>query len=474
MPKIEYVVFSDMHLGAENSLLTNLVKGGYQTDNSKASPVMIQMVECLRTVLSKCNPEEKPTLVLNGDLMELALTTTNDASMAFLRFIELVMPEDESQRLFKPDILFIPGNHDHNLWETSRYNFYISSLKSIKPHDKIFPLLHITKMFEKPKVTVDLLSSLVQIYPYLRDSKVNVKAAYPAFAHRHKEKDKCVIFSHGHFIESMYSIMTNIDIMLFPDRRPPASLNDLESQNFAWIDFFWSTMGRSGIVGKDVQLLYDKMQDGNEVERIITSFARSISMKKKNKIVAWFEWKVLKELFHLTLAKTAKKERSESGILSDDCFEGLKKYLEIYIRNQLVYELDDDIPDDLTFIFGHTHKPFQQYVDFLGYTGKVRVFNSGGWVVDTTTASTFHGGNIILVDDNLDTVALKMYREDDFTPGFQIITHDLKNEKNDLYKCLVDEISFNQEPWLEFERVATREVLMRHEYLKEIIKSNSL
>ena len=58
--------------------------------------------------------------------------------------------------------------------------------------------------------------------------------------------------------------------------------------------------------------------------------------------------------------------------------EGRKKYLEVYLRNQLVYKLDDDIPDDLTFIFGHIHKPFQQYMGFLGYNGKIKVFNSGG------------------------------------------------------------------------------------------------
>lgn len=474
MAQIEFVVLTDMHLGAENSLLTNLVEGGYQTDNLKASPVMIKLVDCLRQVLIMNPSEIKPKLVLNGDLMELALTTTNDASMAFQRFIELTMPEEESKMLFDPEIIFIPGNHDHHLWESSRYNSFIKSLQEMKVGEKINPLIHVTKMFDPPQLISELLTSLIQMYPHLKQKNVNIKTVYPAYAHLHQKKDKCVIFSHGHFIESMYSIMTSIDEMLFPDRPKPSSLNDLEAQNFAWIDFFWSTMGRSGIVGKDVQLLYDKMQDGNEVERIIESFAKNIAMKKRCKLIAWIEWKFLKEIMQLTLAKQAKKERNESGILSDDCLSGLKKYMEVYIRNQLDFELQSNIPSDITFLFGHTHKPFLQYMDFLGYNGKVKVINSGGWVVDTTEVMSFHGGSILLVDDNLDTVALRMYNEGEYKPRIEIVKHGDHYDDTDLFRLLSENLDFSKEPWRSFEEIVEVEVNLRHKYLKEIIKSNAL
>jgi len=94
MPDIRYVCLSDMHFGEEDSLLTNLNKRTARVDVAEASPVLIRMAEGLRTLIGKnVNLEIKPTLILNGDILELALCSTSDASMAFLRFIELVMEE---------------------------------------------------------------------------------------------------------------------------------------------------------------------------------------------------------------------------------------------------------------------------------------------------------------------------------------------------------------------------------------------
>jgi UDP-2,3-diacylglucosamine pyrophosphatase LpxH len=474
MAQIKYVVISDMHLGAENSLLTNLIPGGYQTDNTKPSPVLIKLVEGLRELISKNSPDHKPKLVLNGDLMEFALTSVNNASMAFQRFIELVMPEDESQCLFDSEIIFLAGNHDHNIWETSRYNYYVHLLKEAKPGEKINQLSHVTNLFEAPYIECHLLTALVQMYPHLKAKNVLINTAYPAFAVQHEQKDKCLIISHGHYIESMYSLMTVLDEMIFPDRVKPSLFQDLESENFAWIDFFWSTMGRSGLVGRDVQLLYDKMQDNSEVQRIISQIAKSLSMKQKNFVVRWIEFNLLKEVMKLTLGKQASKERNQGSILSGDALEGLKKLMEVYMLNQIKFELNKAVPSDMTFLFGHTHKPFGEYMDFLGYNGKVRVFNTGGWVVDTTEQMNYHGGTVLLVDDELDVVALKLYHEGNYQPSFMICDHDKKFHENNFYNCLVEDIRFDKEPWTSLAHTIEMEVNLRHQYLKEIIKSNSL
>ena len=81
MPDIRYVCFSDMHLGEEDSLLTNLKTDSTEIDPSQPSPIMIQLVECLRYLISQNESDKKPTLILNGDILELALTTTNVSAM---------------------------------------------------------------------------------------------------------------------------------------------------------------------------------------------------------------------------------------------------------------------------------------------------------------------------------------------------------------------------------------------------------
>ena len=94
MPDIRYVCLSDMHLGAETSLLTNLSPDG-KIDPLHPSPLLNGLVNCLRELILKNEDTKPPTLILNGDIFELALAEDNDAAMAFQRFIELSMLERE-------------------------------------------------------------------------------------------------------------------------------------------------------------------------------------------------------------------------------------------------------------------------------------------------------------------------------------------------------------------------------------------
>lgn len=50
MPDIRYVCLSDMHLGAQNSLLTTLTPDSKDTDPVVASPVLLCLVTCLNKI----------------------------------------------------------------------------------------------------------------------------------------------------------------------------------------------------------------------------------------------------------------------------------------------------------------------------------------------------------------------------------------------------------------------------------------
>ncbi|MCC7297555.1 MAG: metallophosphoesterase [Bacteroidia bacterium] len=472
MTNIEYVVVSDFHLGAENSLLTNLVKDSYQTDNSKPSPVMEHLVKCLRDVFAKNPQVKKPKLVLNGDLMELAFTTENQAGMAFQRFVELTMPENEADWMFDPEFVIIPGNHDHNLWETARYGNFIEELEKMKPHEFIKPSIHITKMFNPVKINCQFLTGLLRMYPHLRAKGAMVTTAYPALAQLNNATDKCLIISHGHFIESMYSFISILDKMIFPERVEPTILSDLEQENFAWIDFFWSTLGRSGTPGNDLSLMYDKMQNPEEVSKMIENFCTSVANHEKNFILRYLEKNILEEVVQFLIEKAIALEKNQNGVLTPDTQLGLKKYLEVFIKNQLDFELNGAIPTKVSFLFGHTHKPFEQDIEFSEYEGMVKVFNSGGWVVDTLEPMPFHGGSVLLVDESLDTVALQMYKEGKYKPSLEVSGFNQHMDYNALYDWLNKALDFDAEPWTEFGRVTEKEVKLRYKYLAELMQKN--
>jgi hypothetical protein len=192
-------------------------------------------------------------------------------------------------------------------------------------------------MFTPETIKASFLSDLIHNYPHLKHVKVNTM--YPAFAVQHKSISRCVIFSHAHFVESMYQLLSTMDCMIFPDRFPPQTLAELEKRNFAWIDFFWSVLGRSGIVGKDVSLMYDKMQSPKQIEEMVDRFSENLVGDNGNFIVKWIEKEVLEDVLNFAFQKMAASERNQNGYLTPGTLEGLQKYMEVQILKQLEIEL---------------------------------------------------------------------------------------------------------------------------------------
>ena len=84
--------------------------------------------------------------------------------------------------------------------------------------------------------------------------------------------------------------------------------------------------------------------------------------------------------------------------------------LEGPVRGQVRREWTD-VPQEVTFVYGHTHKPFTDRWAVPGFPAPVRIFNTGGWVVDTTEPAPVQAGVAVLVNDELDAVSLQFYRQ---------------------------------------------------------------
>jgi len=414
MVVIRYVCLSDLHLGADNSLLTHL-NADSVVDPLQPSAVLTDLISWLASVLREVNGALRPTLILNGDLLELALALDNKAIMAFERLLELLFPVGK-EPLVADEIVFLPGNHDHHMWETARETQYAQFLQRRDPGTFLEPPWHATQMFnlDAPlSVAAPILNSVIDRYVYLR-GRVNVKTVYPNYGILNEKKTKCVIFTHGHYVEPIYLLMTRLGNTLFPDRPKPIFIWDIEAENFAWIDFFWSAMGRSGDVGDYIERVYDMLL----VPELRSKLAHQIGQ------LAGREWfanhpelgKILggglTPLVSHVLDRSYGLEKMQTDqALSPDAQAGLKWYVQDPLRQQLLMELDDNTPEEVTVIFGHTHKPFSATYTFAGFPGPTYVYNSGGWVVDTETIEPMHGGAIVLVDDELNVVSARMYNE---------------------------------------------------------------
>jgi hypothetical protein len=419
---IRYVIVSDLHFGAENSVLTTLnerpataTETGFSVDPQRPSPALSGLVDGLRELTR--GQDRPPTLILAGDVLDLALSVDEVCAMVFRLFANLAF--SDGSPVFDPVIHYVPGNHDHHQWEVARESQYVGYVSGQSGTAELAPPWHTTKLRssdERPEASSALLTALTRSQP--GGSTAEVQVSYPNLALQSASGRRSLIVSHGHFTESIYSMMSRLRDTLYPDQRrePPTDIAALEEENFAWIDFFWSTLGRSGQVGSDMGLIYADLTSPTDIDTLVANLVAGMLDKKGPGFLHRPEEAALNEIFKREANKIAKSERATpTAALTDAGRAGLTDYLQGPVRNQLLQEWGQ-VPDELTFVYGHTHKPFVGRLSLAGFPGQVDVVNTGGWVVDTATPWPVQAGVAVLINDDLDTASLQFYRQ---SPGSQ-------------------------------------------------------
>jgi UDP-2,3-diacylglucosamine pyrophosphatase LpxH len=470
MPDIRYVILSDLHFGAENSILTALDdRADPCADPTRCSPVLSAFADCLAEIVQANEGADPPTLILAGDVLELALADDEVAIAVFEQFSDLVLGE---HRLFDDEIWFVPGNHDHHLWETAREQRYAEQIRALGATDPIPPPWHATRMFERPEdpvVPADLLTSVVQ--RHRKDSTVRVRTFYPNLGIS-GDGDRCVIVHHGHFIESMYLLMSNLNLVMF-DRPVPRDVWQLETDNFAWIDFFWSSLGRSGDVGQDVSRLYDMLQSEEAMQRLGLTLATAIAERAPGgRARRWVTARVVRDLMaHLARRATRLERHHPTEPLSANAQLGLQEYLEGPLLAQITAERDE-VPET-TLVFGHTHKPFEATRDATGYSAPVDLANTGGWVVDTTEPNPLQGAAAVIVDENLRVASLRLYNQMPDDAQYQVRIAPVGDADSDLVNRLSGLVHPESGTWRALSDAVAQAVPLRQRALATIIQRST-
>jgi hypothetical protein len=466
MPEIRYICLSDLHLGADNSLLTRLGSHPGEVDPAQPSEVLLQLASCLRELVHHNHSPVPPTLILNGDALELALAQDNVALMVFERFLELMFPA-AGPPLVAPKILLNPGNHDHHLWEIARETQYIEFLegkRSKVPARTLPPPWHTTSIFNRRPVDSVLLNAIVSRHPHMASQGVSVGAVYPNFCL--KNQNKWVIFSHGHYIESIYWLMSSLSDFVFPRRRRPSSIGDIETENFAWIDFFWSAMGRSGAAGMNIEHIYDMLLVPHARRKLIRRLARAAGHHWIPRAPWLGEWLGLLSapLISILLNRIAVLEKVRTGTpLSRKARHGLKTYIEGPLAAQIRDEDNHSMPAQTAFVFGHTHKPFAENMDYGHFPPAMAVYNTGGWVVDTEQTEPAHGGAIVVLDEQFNVASLRMYNEARNAHDYRVRVETVDSGRNPLYTHLAQLVNSDKDPWRSFSQAVAADIAQYHQ-----------
>lgn len=466
---IGWICLSDTHFGAENSLLSDLPTGSIKVDVIQPSPVLEKLVECLAALVATNSGANKPTLVLNGDILEMALAEDNVAAMVFDRFIDLAFAG--SQPIFDDTIVYLAGNHDHHMWETARERQYSDYVAGRPPDSPLEAPWHATLMFERDgggHPQAELLTALVQ---RRGGEQLTVNVAYPNYAVG--DDNRVVIFHHGHFIEALYRLMSTLRAAIFPGQQAGPDIWDWESDNFAWIDFFWSSLGRSGQAGEDVGLIYDCLQQPASIGLLASNLAAAAVGRIPHLprlLLRPARW-AIRPIIRRLATKVLTHERAHADILlTAGAEKGLDAFLKGPLRRQLERERPGGSNSDVNFVFGHTHKPFERVQRVDGFRNPVSVYNTGGWVVDTLTTKPVQGASIVVVDTAYQVASIRVYNQSDNTSDYRVTVGP---DNSLLAQQLKGVIDFSAGAWADLSASVASAVAVRHDALGEIIKRGS-
>ena len=403
---VRYLVVSDLHLGALNSVLTNVADSGTAVDREAPSPALSALGACLASLTARGAP---PELVVLGDLFELALTPLDDAAATFAHFaraLGLGTPGGAVARQLR----FVAGNHDHHMWTRARMEHDARIVRETPRGQPLQQPEHVTAMFDDPAAPPVRARFIEALVEWSSDgASIEAVHSYPNFGLVDGSGERAIVMHHGHFVEHLYRIVSSLDD-LFGDPSRGRSASELERENAGWIDFFWSSEGDSGDAGMDVRVLYESLVSGRTIDAEINRASRLLGRGRRG-FVARLERYVATRLALRAHHTLAQRERHHSqAVLSRDADTGLEMYLGGPVRNELVSALGR-VPADTTFLFGHTHKPFVATRGVTGYPRPVTLVNTGGWVVDHPEPEPLKGATAVLIDADLRTVALELYRQ---------------------------------------------------------------
>jgi hypothetical protein len=470
--KKNYVCLSDLHLGAAYSVLSKVDNNG-RFSAGTASDNLKNLADGLAGLIPRVF-DEPPVLVLLGDCLDFDFATMEDLAEAFKCLMQTLFKDRDRPLFDQNEIVVIPGNHDHRLWQYEKDRLFIQHYPDKGPR------YHTTSLFDPQGIPSYFLNSLRE-QALDRDDGPEIRLYYPNVGIRTsdqaEQQTRMVILHHGHFVESLYRLMTQLhDLLaellqqLATDKAIPL-VEQLERDNGAWIDFLWSSLGASQRGADNASRLFDIMMDPAASHRYIRKLADQICLyiSQNYGIAAEAQIqipqaagmtvkKLVIGLLETALGNTFQTERmAYHYLLTEAGIDGLRWYLSRPLRDEILKQRVYDsanIQPNVSFIFGHTHKPFQDRLPVVGYTQPVNIYNTGGWVLDDPGLISQQGAAAMFIDKQCNVASLRLFQDPVNQHVAKVHAQGLGNgdEDNPLLKRMQAALSTHEQAtcWLTF------------------------
>ncbi|MFN0161127.1 MAG: metallophosphoesterase [Burkholderiales bacterium] len=469
MSPVRYVCLSDLHLGADYSLMTLAGEGGGM-DLSRPSRTLETFGAALRRMVPLLGDGTPPTLLLMGDVLDMGLSSMVEVSSAFQRFIEVLFPRDGPQ-VFSDQVICIPGNHDHHLWVRAQDRHFVERLARVAPGAAAEDMIEATSLFDPEPLPSPLLTTLMAAYPHL--SAAQVRIAYPNLGLASADGRRCILLHHGHYLDATYRAMSTLNGKLTGNDALPATVAQIEAENGSWVDFLFSDLGSSGELGRDAATLYEISRDAGAShwfcekvgDALLGGLGHAIGVGGSTKLPMGVTIEnVVRGMVDATLGRAAETGRdSYATVMSTSATADLRWYLGGPLREELRRAGRLDTVAELSFIFGHTHKPFQDQLPVAGYPTPVGIYNTGGWVMDQPTMAAAQGASAIFIDEALNVATLRLFNDPVDGADTQVSVRGVggfRDLDNPLLAALSTRLAETQPLWKEFSAAAKEAIEM--------------
>ena len=406
------VILSDLHIGDDEGIMALGPRTGYVKLNGifvreELDRELKQIDEFVQAQGNKI-----PRLILNGDLWDVAVRSVAEVdglSTSFFKAVKL-------DRFFE-EILFLPGNHDHHLWQLLQTQTCI--LRPLQNRRTQVSGPGGTTVFDFPQAQcgfLDLPSGSFNIPgvkgPYKGDvfltaltgNALPVNVVYPNLYLRVKSDagSELTLVTHGHFFELGWSLLSELVAEVLEKKKIPFDFALLEMINSPLTEFInFSLAQQQGQVAQIVDDIYNAVRAGQTPpqltalrEGIVAVVDELLSPSGAHAGGNWFakEWTGLEAGIAARVVTSLLK--GKAGAAVSTAGDGrptpsLARWDASFLtrdraRTRIASFLgmclhDTDSVPIRRLIFGHTHVAFPGTRDAFDGTW-VEVWNTGGWV----------------------------------------------------------------------------------------------
>ncbi len=419
---MKFSVISDTHLGDRDCGLVTKENGkyklgkyyGYFKENMKACDYM----------------------VLLGDIFDFAIEDYSDAYEAGKVFLNQIVEDG----FVKKGFIYIPGNHDFNLWPLIEYEANVINRlkkgKQVRKFQNSMPAIIDAR-------NGDAKFSLYGVHPHenngnyeyggmyldnLIDKKgITFNIAYPNLYLFTKKET--ILFTHGHYWDTYWSFFSDYggELTKKIDNNEPSdfisldvnSLAELVSINFPLNQLASSGVGESGKLGQIVNQVMHNLKD-NKTGRVDVYIKNLFRLLKNNLSVKYPKWL---QRYILNFAKEGfvnfinKKFEEYKTPQNNEKFlrENIKKVEKFYNltvkelkslkvsdddKRFLRYQLEKKYTEPQKIIYGHTHVPrgCSESEKIQIKNKDIYTYNAGGWL--SKDRKNWRGAEIFFIDND--------------------------------------------------------------------------